>query len=274
VSQLFSFSTFRRQALLGVLSVILLGAVILTVYGEMRPLERTFHGSVKDLLPKPEEVPGWTVEYLPIADTPEMQEKVNELLNYDDAVYAVYTKGAERISIYIAYWTPGKMSQRLIAAHTPDVCWVGAGWRITDIGKVGSSQSALDGDLLTAAPSIHVFSALRSQVSGFETDAGEQRLMERSNHIEQVAFWHLSGGEVVSYGIGAPKWRAALAEAVDAFGQRKEQLFVRVSSAAETLERRRQQPVPGMSLKGSMNSRRMSLLFTRGAQIVEQGQIS
>lgn len=96
------------------------------------PPPRTFQGSVKDLLPPAEIVArdGWKVDYLPIADTPEAKAKVDELLNYDDAVFAVYTRGTEQVAIYLAYWAPGKMSHRLVAGHTPDVCWVGAGWRI------------------------------------------------------------------------------------------------------------------------------------------------
>lgn len=295
----------------------LLGAVALVIYGETRPLERTFYGSVKDLLPTPEEVPGWTVQYLPIADTPEMQAKVNELLNYDDAVYAVYTKGTERISIYIAYWMPGKMSERLIAAHTPDVCWVGQGWKIVEAksgrsaqrgdgaalggalersgrvagagalraatdtnlkpetgnvaqrkpetgnrkpemlsglrsqasalesssglsshvsglpGPISASQRLSFSDFEKAAPAAQLFSALTSQVSGFEVDTGEGRLMERNGHRERVAFWHLSGSRMISYGTGKPMWQAAFAEATNAFQQRGEQVFVRISRNAQ-----------------------------------------
>lgn len=279
--------TLGRRALFAALGAVLLGAIGLVIYGETRPLERTFYGSVKDLLPKPEDVPGWAVQYLPIADTPEMQAKVNELLNYDDAVYAVYTKGAERVSIYIAYWTPGKMSERLIAGHTPDVCWVGAGWRIVEAksgrsaqrgdgadvsgalersgrvagagalwaatdtnlkaemtsahrpqvsglpGPISASQHLSFSDFEKAAPAAHVFSALKSQVAGFEIDAGEERLMERNGHHEQVAFWHLSGSRVISYSTGKPMWQAAFAEAMNAFKQREEQVFVRVSKTVE-----------------------------------------
>jgi len=129
----FPVSALKTNWLIVSLAALLVFAAGLVVYGSTRPLKRTFYGQVIDLVPKQEDLPpGWTVEYKPIADTPEMKAKVDELLNYDDAVYAVYSKGLQRISVYIAYWTPGKMSQRLVAAHTPDVCWVGAGWRIVE----------------------------------------------------------------------------------------------------------------------------------------------
>lgn len=237
----------KRAGLIGLLAVLLIGAVALIVYGETRPLERTFHGSVKNLLPKLEEIPGWSMQYLPIADTPEVQAKVNELLNYDDAVYAVYTKGTERVSIYIAYWTPGKMSQRLIAGHTPDVCWVGSGWKIlqaesgnsekpkAEVGREGLNPGARkfrDLTLESSAPAVRLFSTLESEISGFDVGRGERRLMELRGHTELVAFWHLSGGTIVSYGVGTPKWHAALEEALDAFQQRGEQLFIRISTDA------------------------------------------
>src|SRR5690606_27133761 len=42
-----------------------------------------------------------------------------------------YISGPLRLSVYVAYWEPAKMSSRLVAGQTPDVCWVGAGWTCT-----------------------------------------------------------------------------------------------------------------------------------------------
>jgi hypothetical protein len=65
-----------------------------------------------------------------IAATPEMKRAVDELLNFDDAAFFTYTKGEDRVSVYIAYWKPGTMPQRLVSGHTPDVCWVGNVWEV------------------------------------------------------------------------------------------------------------------------------------------------
>lgn len=202
--------TSSRKTLLFALGSALVFAVALVIYGENRPLERTFHGSVKDLLPTEAGMPGWKVEYLPIADTPEMQAKVSEILNYDDAVYAVYTKGSERISIYIAYWTPGKMSHRLVAGHTPDVCWVKAGWSVLDRGDSPTVRSAKASQILP----------------------GEWRVMALRGSKEEVLFWHIVGGKPKSYSTNwRPAWHAALRDVVfSGFQQREEQFFVRLSS--------------------------------------------
>lgn len=182
------------------------------IYGENRPLERTFYGSVKDLLPTAEELPGWKVEYFPIADTPEMQAKVNETLNYDDAVYAIYTRGMERISVYIAYWQPGKMSPRLVASHTPDVCWVRSGWtHVSGLSSAAGDQQSLAG----------------------VRKGGQYRIFRREEGLEYVVFWHWVGREVVSQDWGengVPRWTAIVRDLMRwPVQQRQEQFLVRIS---------------------------------------------
>jgi hypothetical protein len=191
-------------------SAILVAGVVLFFVGLRPPPPRTFHGPVKDLLPKIEELPGWSVEYLPIADTPEMKAKVDEVLNYDDAVFAVYTRGVERISIYIAYWMPSKMPYRMIATHTPDVCWVGGGWR---------TEEASNGVVLASDEGIRLL-------------ACEQRTMSLNGHREHVIFWHVAEGKSLLYGIQGPApWHAAITDLFSRrLNQRPEQFFVRVSS--------------------------------------------
>lgn len=117
-----------RQVLIASLSVVLVAALAFVAFGSWLPPRQAFRGTMKDLVPQAEELPRWTLEYRPVAETAEMQKAVGEILNFDDAVYAIYDNGGLRVSIYAAYWSPGKMSHRLIAGHTPDVCWVGGGW--------------------------------------------------------------------------------------------------------------------------------------------------
>jgi hypothetical protein len=187
--------------------LLLLTAIGLVVYGSTRPVERTFHGKLIELLPSAPA--GWTRTLRPIADTPEMQKAVGEILNFDDGVFVDYTRGADRLSVYIAYWTPGKMSHRLVAGHTPDVCWVGAGWVCTERS--------------TASP----------QVSGLLLHPAETRTFTAQGTTEYVWFWHLVGGQPKSYGTGAkPPWHASLQDMLKkGLNQREEQFFIRLSSA-------------------------------------------
>ncbi len=224
-----------RRAFLAALAAVLVLAIGLIVYGENRPLERKFHGSVKDLLPKPEEIPGWTVQYLPIADTPEMQAKVNEVLNYDDGVFAVYAKGSMRISVYIAYWAPGRMPTKEIARHTPDVCWVNAGWKRT------MWESIPELNIRNGGPTIK-HTEHRTFVAGGDT--------------QHVAFWHLVDDTVYSYGTGArPPWYAVIADTLRwGVKQRQEQFFIRISSQRSLYE----------VLETDLGSRIVQRTLTRG----------
>lgn len=187
-----------------------MSALGLLVLGSRPPPEKIFYGTVKDLLPTIDGLSGWTVEYHPIADTPEMKAKVTELLNYDDAVFAVYRKGTARLSVYIAYWAPGKMSHRLVAGHTPDVCWVGGGWKILEAKSKVVLTNGQSGRVLPA----------------------EKRAMAINGRIEHVVFWHLLDGEVKSYDTqGTAPWYAMFSDLlIRKFNQQPEQYFIRISS--------------------------------------------
>lgn len=41
--------------------------------------------------------------------------------------------GRIELNIYVAYWGPGQAPVSLVAAHTPDACWPGAGWQATPV---------------------------------------------------------------------------------------------------------------------------------------------
>lgn len=119
-----------RLLILAAFLTLLLAAVGFIVLVATRPLpppKLTVH--LSDLLPR--EAIGWIVADQPIADTEEMKRAIGQILNYDDAVLRNYSQGFVTISVYVAYWKPGKMPPRLVAAHTPDICWVGAGWKCT-----------------------------------------------------------------------------------------------------------------------------------------------
>ncbi|GAB5560418.1 MAG: hypothetical protein SynsKO_20650 [Synoicihabitans sp.] len=173
-----------------------------------RPLENRFAGSVRDLLPEPP--PGWTMVEKPIADTPEMKEAVGELLNYDDGILVDYLSGGgSRVSAYIAYWRAGKMSSRLVAGHTPDVCWVNNGWK-----RIFAEQTTQWGG------------------EGLEIPAAQVRAFEINGQTEHVVFWHLSGGESVSYGtMGSAPWYAIFSDLLkNGLNQNPEQFFFRISA--------------------------------------------
>ncbi|TAG32844.1 MAG: exosortase-associated EpsI family protein [Verrucomicrobia bacterium] len=200
--------------LLLVALALVLSAVGLVVYGETQIPAPQFQSSLKDLLPAAPA--GWTKKIKPIADTPEMKEAVGELLNFDDGIFVDYTNSAgSRLSLYIAYWTPGKMSHRLVAGHTPDVCWVGGGWKKVESGPTPSLQQ-----FMAAGPSANPI------------PTGEARVFTANGNPEYVWFWHMVGGQSKSYANQAtPPWHAPLTDILSkGLAQRQEQFFIRLSS--------------------------------------------
>jgi hypothetical protein len=162
-----------------------------------------------ELLPRANELPGWSASQRPVADTEEMKRAVAELLNYDGGGFVTYTNGDLQISIYAAYWKLGKMSPRLVATHTPDGCWIGNGWVCQSAGiadlKVSNQQR------------------LRVKTRVFAAPVGVP---------QHMMFCHVVGGLPRDYGqFGAPAWYAFLSELRwGGLNLREEQLFFRISS--------------------------------------------
>lgn len=198
-----------RCFLLPTVAAILAVGVGLLIYGSLQQPPQAFHGTVLELLPPPDQIRDWKVSFLHVANTPEMQKAVAEILNYDDAIFVNYSRGGVRISVYIAYWTPGKMSHRLVAGHTPDVCWTKAGW-LCESGRTIDNLESETGRLQPA----------------------ELRTMVQRGSKEFVVFWHLVGNRSITYKTNwRPPWYAMFKDLWEGgMQQRKEQLFVRISS--------------------------------------------
>ena len=184
--------------------------------------KRRFATSLAALLPDDNEVVGWMVTHKPIAETAEMKRAVGELLNYDDAIFAIYSASGIRVSIYAAYWSPGKMSHRLIATHTPDVCWVGGGWQRLQQG-VEQWVFAMEEKPLRL----------------------EHRIFALNGQVEHVVFCHLVGGKPMIYKTAAkPPWYAMFTDLrLKGLRQREEQIFFRISSDRPFAEFRKVAPV-------------------------------
>ena len=198
-----------RRYLLYTIALLPVMAVALIVYGENSIPQARFKGTLKDLLP--EAAAGWKRAEQPIADTPELKQAVNELLNYDDGVFYNYTSPAgKRLSVYIAYWSPGRMSPRLIASHTPDVCWVANGWK------------QLHAD--TVQPSTENPKRLIPQT--------QNRTFSNQGKLEYVWFWHVVGTRLQNYGTSSnPPWYSVFSDIWEqGINQRQEQFFIRLSS--------------------------------------------
>jgi len=216
--------------LAGLAALLALAVGAMMVGPAMAP-SRSFHGALQATFPTAAQLSEWKTQFLPVAESAEMQRAVAEMLNFDQAAFARYTQGSVEVSLYAAYWSPGKMSHRLIAGHTPDVCWVGAGWErvearqtsLRESGiRVGAGLPRQGGEAAAAAP------VERLALAG---TPWEYRKFTVPGRTEDVVFLHLVGGRAMSYGVqGAPPWYSMFLDlAARGLRQREEQFFVRIS---------------------------------------------
>jgi len=186
---------------------VLFGAIASVVYGNLikqRTIVST--GLIKQL---PKAPTGWLSTDQPIASTPEMQKAVNEMLNYDEAVFRTYSSNGISFSVYAAYWSPGRFHPRLISIHTPDVCWVGNG--MTQVKADYNYQLKIDSQTLWH---------------------GQYREFTANGIQTNVVYWHILNGKPSGYAEGpnslsqdffATMWR----DMHEGIG---EQYFIRISS--------------------------------------------
>ncbi len=196
------------RILLTIGALVLLAAFGMRIYyGMVPPPESTLERPLKEIVP--DQLAGWRTHTVPMDQSPEAAARIENFLNFDDAIFRVYERGDTMIGLYIAYWTPGKTSYRWAGVHTPDTCWVLAGWKRTD------RQYAVP--LSTPTTTL--------KPADFGTYV-------KDGITQHVFFWHLVGGEPYTYEQeGLHNIFGALQD-VREFGLnlRHEQFFIRLSS--------------------------------------------
>jgi exosortase len=117
-------------------------------------------------------------------------------------------RGPVQITVYLAYWPAGQASVSLVASHTPQACWPGAGW----VEKRGANTRVV------------------LESGGTRLPAAEYRGFELGGFPQNVWYWHLFGGEVI-HPDATPSLGQLLSLAWH-YGFRDEapQLFIRISS--------------------------------------------
>jgi hypothetical protein len=204
----------RRPVKLLLTGLLVCGVALQVVIPRIFPSSLTLTTSLETVIPA--EVVGWSVRTLPIADTEALQNQVSKVLRYDEAVFRNYQRGSLQVGIYAAHWNPGKASYSVAGAHTPDTCWVAAGW----------SRS-----LREHAVPIRV--ANRSMIPA------EMGTFEKGGSVQHVMFWHLVGGRPITFDqVGwDERWPARFKRGLSfitdlarfGFDQRRDQCFVRVT---------------------------------------------
>jgi hypothetical protein len=200
---------FGRLPITVFAAAVLLFAVGWIQFGEVQPT-RALHGkSLAPLFPVGKRPGGWIGRHLPVAETAELADSTWQVLRYDDVINASYTRGAEQIEVFCAYWKPGSMSYRMVAGHNPEVCWPGQGWqcRSKELATLTTQKGA-------------VFPKTRRQsyaLHGVETS---------------VLFWHVVDGKIYLPGPSSDIPGKTYLPDLLRMGlrQRGEQYFIRISS--------------------------------------------
>lgn len=170
----------------------------------------------------PTQVADWTVEAVPLASTPEMLGRVEEILQFDDAITLDYRYGNLLVEMYAAYWKAGKRDYDSTSVHNPDVCWINANWKCVE--RQSLKPKPVAGRLLQPL---------------------EYGVYEKAGVTQYVLFVHLVGGKSHSVNYEGfskdfwphvvwklKRWYQIYITNFIAYGMQKpeDQLFVRISS--------------------------------------------
>jgi EpsI family protein len=151
----------------------------------------------------PDSAAGWTVT------TTRDLYQFKDTLRTDLLAQRIYARpNGEEVILYLAYWRPDQAPVSLVASHTPDACWPGAGWIPRPLPEARTALAMGDRTLPPA----------------------EARLFTSQRTRQYVWFWHLYDGRPILYQ-DPYSFRRLLAIAWR-YGFRRggDQLFVRVSS--------------------------------------------
>ncbi len=158
------------------------------------------------LLPK--SVPGWRME------SDSELYRFASTLRTEDLLQRTYVSGPpERlvaVTVYLASWAPGQAPVSLVASHSPDACWPGAGWSLAE-GVPDTVELKIGERTLTPA---------------------QQRVFQVGEAGRHVWFWHFADKRPVAY--AKPTSALSLMRLVLQQGvlRPQAQLFVRISSNA------------------------------------------
>ncbi|MDQ8193574.1 exosortase-associated EpsI family protein [Coraliomargarita sp. SDUM461004] len=197
-----------KKLLLISAAMILFGGLALRAYFTLvPPPEPTLHEPLALIVP--DELEGWEIKDLDMAESPESSARISEFLNFDDALFRVFQKNDVFVGLYIAYWTPGKASYRWAGAHTPDTCWVVNGWTREEREY-----------------------SIPFTYNKIRLEPAEFGVYSKDGSSQNVYFWHLVGGEPFSYDqTGTPNILGALLDVKEyGLNLREEQFFIRLSS--------------------------------------------
>lgn len=197
----------KSRLIIGFAVLVLLAAVAVGLRASFEAAAQARYAGLIDRVPTGSGQ--WTYHDMDMATSPEMKRAVNELLNYDRSVFREYTDGRRKLALYVAHWNPRKFHPRLIAIHTPDVCWVGNGWKM-------SNENYSYPVSLSAGPAW----------------PAQYREFDANGTLTYVIYWHVVNGRLSGYAVGPNSAQSSFVGNLmnDLRHAAGEQFFIRISS--------------------------------------------
>jgi len=175
----------------------------------------------------PAEYPGW------IAQPSRELHRFTDQLQTTHLAQTTYQRpnsggGGEpqEISVYLAYWPAGTAPVSVVATHTPDACWPGAGWELERSANATARENATTTNLPAGSPFV----------------SAEYRVFGLQGYRRHVWYWHIYDGRVIHPAdVRSPRHLLFLAWRYG-FKREGEQLFIRVTSN-QPLEKIAREPI-------------------------------
>lgn len=162
--------------------VVLVVAISLQVFSprDLSAGDTRSHRAVGHLTGKlPTSIAGWQARDEPLGASEAMTGQVAAVLNYDDYVYRVFTRGDVHLGLYVAYWRRDRMPVSRVTSHTPDRCWTANGW---------NCESMQFDEVVVLSDSRRL------------QPAQGRLFVSPANTQEHVLFWHLVEGKAYDFG--------------------------------------------------------------------------
>jgi exosortase/archaeosortase family protein len=196
-----------RAAQASLAAILALAAALVSFYGaRTHPVVRRDSSGPDLQAMLPGAPPGWTA-----FDAHDLSQ-YSGVLQTDLLSQRVYVSGAGdsrvQVTLYMAYWPPGRIPVSTVDAHTPDACWPAEGWLAKALANPEAGFSV--GSRQLAPAEARVFTSMGAQ--------------------QYVWFWHLYAGRPIPY--QNPYSLRELASSAWHYGFRRggDQLFVSVAS--------------------------------------------
>ena len=96
--------------------------------------------------------------------------------------FYINDQSGERLSFFLGEWDPNNKRQMSVVTHTPDVCWVGAGWIPVHLGQPNKTLFKLVSESKSKSP---IPSSTKEKLYFLETRVFEHAL----THQKELAMW-------------------------------------------------------------------------------------